>query len=114
MRWDIHFPPNFEATEFMKKTLIAHYRDSKSTSMMFSEGEKNSGGGTVDAEEDEETKFLKQHDFIEDDSLGIEDKVQKFIEIKEERVIPVDHIRTYMSTDKIEDIVGISQGNSNE
>lgn len=114
VRWDIHFPPNFEATEFMKKTLIAHYRDSKSTSMMFSEGEKNSGGGTVDAEEDEETKFLKQYDFIEDDSLGIEDKVQKFIEIKEERVIPVDHIRTYMSTDKIEDIVGISQGNENE
>lgn len=114
VRWDIHFPPNFEATEFMKKTLIARYRDSDTTTMMFSEGENKNGAAPVDAEEDEETKFLKQYDFIEDDSLGIEDKVQKFIEVKDERVIPVEHIRTYMSTDKIEDIVGVSQESENK
>ena len=114
VRWNIHFPKDFEATEFMKKTLLAHYKDSDTTTMLFNEEGKEQGGATVVAEEDEESKFLHQYDFIEDDSLGLEDKIQKFIEIKDSRVIPVEHIRTYMSTDKIEDVTGITKEDENQ
>ena len=114
VRWNIHFPKDFEATEFMKKTLLAHYKDSDTTTMLFNEEGKEQGGDTVVAEEDEESKFLHQYDFIEDDSLGLEDKIQKFIEIKDSRVIPVEHIRTYMSTDKIEDVTGITKEDENQ
>lgn len=105
VRLNINIPPNFEATDAMKDIASKWAKDLDSVTVMFGNSSDKEFGSTDSTAEDAEDKFLKQYDFIDDDSLTVEEKVQKFIELKDDRVIPVDHIRDYMTSTKMEEIV---------